>query len=148
VTARPGARFGPKAIRAASVRKAYGYSLYTGEIVNARTTFKDLCHQSSFNPYQGRDPVRDWARVVDCSDAPLTFLDNRVALRTLDQAHRAVSGRTTAHPEKSTIPRIVTLGGDHTTTLSALRSTYKRWGPVSVVHFDSHIGKIEALVTC
>ncbi|EGR48242.1 Arginase/agmatinase/formimionoglutamate hydrolase [Trichoderma reesei QM6a] len=139
VTARPGARFGPKAIRAASVRKAYGYSLYTGEIVNARTTFKDLCHQSSFNPYQGRDPVRDWARVVDCSDAPLTFLDNRVALRTLDQAHRAVSGRTTAHPEKSTIPRIVTLGGDHTTTLSALRSTYKRWGPVSVVHFDSHI---------
>ncbi|KAL7808554.1 arginase family domain-containing protein [Trichoderma aethiopicum] len=116
VTARPGARFGPKAIRAASIRKAYGYSIYTG-----------------------RDPIHDWARVVDCSDAPLTFLDNRVALKTLDQAHRAVSGRATAHPDKSTIPRIVTLGGDHTTTLSALRSTFKRWGPVSVVHFDSHI---------
>ncbi|KAH6609007.1 hypothetical protein Trco_002353 [Trichoderma cornu-damae] len=117
VTARPGARFGPNAIRAASQRKAYGYSIYTG-----------------------RDPVHDWATVVDCFDAPLTWLDNRAALRTLDQAHRAVSARSTAHPDKSTIPRIVTLGGDHTTTLSALRSTHKRWGPVSVIHFDSHIG--------
>jgi len=33
----------------------------------------------------------------------------------------------------------VTLGGDHTTTLSALRSTHRHWGPVSVIHFDSHI---------
>ncbi|UKZ75846.1 hypothetical protein TrVFT333_003541 [Trichoderma virens FT-333] len=116
VTARPGARFGPTAIRTASKRKAYGYSIYTGV-----------------------DPVHDWARVVDCFDAPLTFLDNRVALKTLDQAHRVISGRSTAHPDKSTIPRIVTLGGDHTTTLSALRSTHKRWGSVSVIHFDSHI---------
>lgn len=38
------------------------------------------------------------------------------------------------------MPRIVTLGGDHTTTLSALRSTYGHWGAVSVIHFDSHIG--------
>ncbi|KAL6816572.1 arginase family domain-containing protein [Trichoderma sp. SZMC 28015] len=116
VTGRPGARFGPNYIRAASKRRAYGYSIYTGV-----------------------DPVHDWARVVDCFDAPLTWLDNRVALKTLDQAHTAISGRSTAHPEKSTIPRIVTLGGDHTTTLSALRSTYKRWGQVSVIHFDSHI---------
>lgn len=34
----------------------------------------------------------------------------------------------------------MTLGGDHTTTLSALRSTYEHFGPVSVIHFDSHIG--------
>lgn len=93
----------------------------------------------------GRDPVHDWARVVDCFDAPLTWLDNRAALKTLDQAHRVISGRSTAHPDESTIPRIITLGGDHTTTLSALRSTHKRWGPVSVIHFDSHIGEIQAL---
>lgn len=106
------------------------------------------CRNSHGNPnhlpYSGVDPVHDWARVVDCFDAPLTWLDNRVALKTLDQAHRAISGRSTAHPEISTIPRIVTLGGDHTTTLSALRSTYKRWGQVSVIHFDSHIGEIQA----
>lgn len=41
----------------------------------------------------------------------------------------------------SKTPRILTLGGDHTTTLSALRSTYQHWGDVSVIHFDSHIGK-------
>lgn len=31
------------------------------------------------------------------------------------------------------------LGGDHTTTLSALRSTYDKFGAVSVIHFDSHL---------
>lgn len=31
------------------------------------------------------------------------------------------------------------LGGDHTITLAALRSTFERWGVVSVIHFDSHI---------
>lgn len=38
-----------------------------------------------------------------------------------------------------TVPRILTLGGDHTTTLSALRSTHSHWGAVSVIHFDSHL---------
>lgn len=71
----------------------------------------------------------------------MTWLDNRAAIRTLDQAHVAVSSRLAAHPEYAKVPRILALGGDHTTTLSALRSTYKRWGPVSVVHFDSHIGE-------
>lgn len=31
------------------------------------------------------------------------------------------------------------LGGDHTVTLAALRSTVEHWGVVSVIHFDSHI---------
>lgn len=31
------------------------------------------------------------------------------------------------------------LGGDHTVTLAALRSTVDHWGVVSVIHFDSHI---------
>lgn len=31
------------------------------------------------------------------------------------------------------------LGGDHTTTLAALRSTIDHWGVVNVIHFDSHI---------
>lgn len=53
---------------------------------------------------------------------------------------KVISGRTANATEKSSIPRIITLGGDHTTTLAALRSTHKRWGAVSVIHFDSHIG--------
>lgn len=31
------------------------------------------------------------------------------------------------------------LGGDHTVTLAALRSTINHWGIVNVIHFDSHI---------
>lgn len=70
----------------------------------------------------------------------MTWLDNRAALKTLDRAHKLVSGHATANSTQSTVPRILTLGGDHTTTLSALRSTKNRWGAVSVIHFDSHIG--------
>lgn len=53
---------------------------------------------------------------------------------------QVVSGRKASNESYSARPRIITLGGDHTTTLSALRSTYKHWGQVSVIHFDSHIG--------
>lgn len=38
-----------------------------------------------------------------------------------------------------TLPRIITLGGDHTITLPLLRSINKAYGPVTVIHFDSHL---------
>ncbi|KAL9065096.1 MAG: hypothetical protein Q9161_008443 [Pseudevernia consocians] len=109
VTARPGARFGPTGIRQGSRRMSasFGWSMYTGD-----------------NSYTS------WAEILDCGDAPLTFLDNTVALMQLDKAHKAndfkpclhaivvwpkvVSGRKAKAKEKSLIPRIVTLGGDHT----------------------------------
>ncbi|KAJ9225442.1 hypothetical protein DTO169C6_2175 [Paecilomyces variotii] len=115
VTARPGARYGPGGIRLGS-RRMGGWSIFTG-----------------VNPFD------DWAKVVDCGDAPLTFLDNTVALKQLDLAHKVISSRPATASNTSPVPRIITLGGDHTTTLSALRSTYEKWGPVSVVHFDGHI---------
>ncbi|KAL4894405.1 arginase family-domain-containing protein [Aspergillus ambiguus] len=115
VTARPGARFGPGGIRLGS-RRLGGWSVYTGENVFA-----------------------SWAKLVDCGDAPLTWLDNTVALKQLDLAHKVASCRRTNDTRAGKTPRIITLGGDHTTTLSALRSTYDHWGPVSVIHFDSHI---------
>lgn len=115
VTARPGTRFGPTGIRLGSRRiHPLGASIYTGK--------------NAFSKY----------KVVDCGDAPLTFLDNTVALKQLDKAHRIVSSRKTKTEDVAT-PRIITLGGDHTTTLSALRSTYKHFGAISVIHFDSHI---------
>ncbi|KAK7605793.1 arginase family-domain-containing protein [Phyllosticta paracitricarpa] len=115
VTARPGARFGPTGIRLGSRRLGAGYNIYTGE--------------STYN---------NWARIVDCGDVPLTFLDNTVALRQLDRAHKVIAARKT-NASSYTTPKILTLGGDHTTTLSALRSTFEKWGSVSVIHFDSHI---------
>lgn len=39
-------------------------------------------------------------------------------------------------------PKIITLGGDHTTTLPALRALNKKLGKkLSVIHFDSHLGR-------
>ncbi|KAL2856317.1 hypothetical protein BJX68DRAFT_207128 [Aspergillus pseudodeflectus] len=115
VTARPGARYGPGGIRLGS-RRLTGWSIYTGENV-----------------------FESWAKLVDCGDAPLTWLDNTVALKQLDLAHKVASSRKTNSTHQGRTPRIITLGGDHTTTLSALRSTNTHWGPVSVIHFDSHI---------
>ncbi|KAK4164411.1 arginase family-domain-containing protein [Cladorrhinum sp. PSN259] len=117
VTGRPGARFGPRGIRSGSSRvNPNGWSIYTE-----------------------RNPFQNWARIVDCGDAPLTWLDNTVALSTLEKAHLKVSGRPAKSSDKGSVPRIITLGGDHTTTLPALRAAYKRWGEISVVHFDAHI---------
>lgn len=122
VSARPGARFGPDGIRAGSrrIHPQFAYSVYTG--------------QNSF---------MEWAKIVDCGSAPMTFFDNTVALKQLEKAHRIIGGRATNASEYP-IPRIVTLGGDHTTTLPALRAAYEHWGAVSVIHFDSHLGELLA----
>ncbi|PHH63506.1 hypothetical protein CDD81_5787 [Ophiocordyceps australis] len=116
VTVRPGARYGPQNIRSVSNGMSFGYSVYND-----------------------RDPLRDWAKIVDCGDAPMSWVDKLVALDTLDQAHRLISQKPAANPQKSRVPRIMMLGGDHSTTLSALRSVHHHWGKVSVIHFDSHI---------
>ncbi|KAK4182288.1 Arginase/ deacetylase [Podospora australis] len=117
VTGRPGARFGPRGIRSASWRiSPDAWSIYTE-----------------------RNPFKDWARIVDCGDAPLTWLDNTIALATLEKAHLKISGRPAKSLDHGSVPRIITLGGDHTTTLPALRAAYKRWGEITVVHFDAHI---------
>lgn len=125
VSYRGGARFGPKGIRAGS-RRIGKYGSYSS-------------YHHGFNPYD------DWAKIVDCGDAPMTPFDNRIALNQLYRAHRAIHNRTVVDLEMAkkynttTAPRIITLGGDHTITFSALRSAYEVHGPVAVIHFDSHI---------
>lgn len=36
-------------------------------------------------------------------------------------------------------PKLITLGGDHTLVLPVLRSMHSVYGPVSIIHFDSHL---------
>ncbi|KAL1967469.1 hypothetical protein VTN77DRAFT_3254 [Rasamsonia byssochlamydoides] len=115
---RPGARFGPHGIRDGSRR---------------------IRGPHSWNVYTGQNPFSEWAKIVDCGDAPLTFVDNTVALKQLEKAHKIISGRQASNVSVSKVPRILMLGGDHTTTLAALRSTIDHWGVVHVIHFDSHI---------
>lgn len=117
----------------------------------------------SYDYESGDNTFQQWAKIVDCGDAPMTFLDNTVAMEQLREAHRRIARRAAAASsvattsngtsdgqryKKYTVPRIVTLGGDHMTTLAALRETYMHWGAVSVIHFDSHLGEPHEWLVC
>lgn len=73
--------------------------------------------------------------------------DNTWALHQIEEGHNSILTRSPATdarakgPAKNgkTLPRVITLGGDHTITLPLLRSVNRAYGPVSVIHFDSHL---------
>lgn len=73
--------------------------------------------------------------------------DNTQAIHQIEEGHRSVLMRAPyTDADKlgfsragKTLPRIITLGGDHTITLPLLRSVNKAYGPVTVIHFDSHL---------
>ncbi|ERS95401.1 agmatinase [Sporothrix schenckii 1099-18] len=123
---RPGARFGPSGIRQGSRR----LNLYGG-----------------YNVPLATNPFNSWATVLDCGDIPVTSYDNTYALQQIEAGHHALLSRAPATaagdagPARGgrTLPRVITLGGDHTITLPLLRSVHRAYGPVSVVHFDSHL---------
>lgn len=84
---------------------------------------------------------------MDCGDIPVTSYDNAWAIQQIEEGHNSVLMRKPfTDADKlglsragKTLPRIITLGGDHTITLPLLRSINKAYGPVTVIHFDSHL---------
>ncbi|GAA6061214.1 hypothetical protein JCM10212_001535 [Sporobolomyces blumeae] len=131
VSFRPGARFGPNAIRQGSRRHAAnrGYSI-----------------PWNFNPFHSG------AAIVDCSDVPVSPYDNALALDQIETAYSTLLARpvktdwTEEHGGTKKIaldgrehPKIISLGGDHTIVLPILRSLNKVYGPISVIHFDAHL---------
>ncbi|CAJ2510103.1 Uu.00g060030.m01.CDS01 [Anthostomella pinea] len=117
VSYRPGARFGPRAIRAASARQ---------------TSFR------GFNPRAGMNPYQNWAKILDCGDIPVVPIDNAVALTQMTTAFRELGARAPVSPLLSK-PKLITLGGDHSLALPALRALKEIYGPVRVLHFDAHL---------
>ncbi|KAI1927082.1 hypothetical protein LOZ66_003351 [Ophidiomyces ophidiicola] len=116
VSYRPGARFGPRAIRAASARQMPGLGFN---------------HRAGINPYMS------WARILDCGDIPVVPFDNSIAERQMYEAFLELGTRPTPKKGKA---KLVTLGGDHSVALPALRALYKIYGrPITVVHFDAHL---------
>jgi agmatinase len=106
VSFRPGARFGPSAVRQASrhLRPAYHPDLEVA-------------------------PFR-MLQAVDAGDVPCNPFDLDEALQQVaDYASELVTDRR----------RIITIGGDHTVALPALRAAARRHGPMAVVHFDAHL---------
>ncbi|TFK37911.1 Arginase/deacetylase [Crucibulum laeve] len=128
---RPGARFGPFAIRSGSRRQTTrGYTVTWGN-----------------------SPYALGSHMLDCGDVPLSAYDNTKAIDQMETAYSTLLQRpvmggisSTWKPRTSALaldgkehPRIVTLGGDHTIVLPILRSLHKVYGPVSVIHFDAHL---------
>ncbi|OCL12902.1 Arginase/deacetylase [Glonium stellatum] len=125
VSYRPGARFGPRAIRAGSSRQ---------------TAFR------GFNPRAGLNPYTSWAHIVDCGDIPVTPFDNALALRQMGEAFIELGERLPTPKSLSSSstyqhkPKLLTLGGDHSIALPALRALKKIYDqPIAVVHFDAHL---------
>lgn len=131
---RPGARFGPSGIRAGSRR----LRLYGG-----------------YNVPLGVNPFTE-LKIVDCGDIPVTPYDNKYAIQQIEDGHKNLLKREAFSPlakDASGVqleplsldgkhhPRIITLGGDHTIVLPILRSIKSVYGPISVIHFDSHLGE-------
>ncbi|OJJ48139.1 hypothetical protein ASPZODRAFT_140466 [Penicilliopsis zonata CBS 506.65] len=116
-----GARFGPRAIRAASNRHL---------------------PSRGFSTYSGLNPYMSWAKVLDCGDVPVNPFDNDLALRQMTEALEELSAKrqTTSDREDLKVPKLLILGGDHSIALPALRAMNKAYGqPVAVVHFDAHL---------
>lgn len=119
MTYRPGARFGPRAIRHASGRQS---------------TLRGFNHRANINPYQ------NWAKIVDCGDIPITPIDNNIAQEQMKQALTMLGQRQTAS-SLAPKPKLMTLGGDHSLTLPALRALSKAYEgqQIQVLHFDGMI---------
>ncbi|KAJ5721077.1 agmatinase 2 [Penicillium malachiteum] len=126
VSYRPGARFGPRAIRAASARQMAG---------------------TSYNTRAGINPYQSWAKITDCGDIPITPFDNGLAERQMYEAFLELGSRkvVNAAPKGGQgigtgHPKLVTLGGDHSVALPALRALYQIYQkPITVLHFDAHL---------
>jgi len=108
-----------------------------------------------YNVPLGVNPFLSGLKIVDCGDIPVTPYDNAFAIKQIEAGHRDLLHRTpfSALPNDSLTgaplvpiskdgkhhPRVITLGGDHTIVLPLLRSIHSAYGPISVIHFDSHL---------
>jgi len=102
---RPGTRFGPAAVRAASAHLAWG------------------------PPWPwGFDPC-DRLAVIDYGDCSFDY-GRPEGIPDEIEAHAAKVIESDA--------KLISLGGDHFVTLPIVRAHAKKYGPLSLIHFDAH----------
>ncbi|KAL7418634.1 hypothetical protein Q5752_007092 [Cryptotrichosporon argae] len=140
VSYRPGARFGPQAIRAGSRRHGP--------------------YRSFLMPW-GFSALQSGLDIVDCNDVPISPYDPSLAISQIRAAYATLLARSTSalpvpaelagtrlHADGYTArlardgrehPRILTLGGDHTVVYPILGALHDVYGPISVLHFDAHL---------
>jgi agmatinase len=112
VSFRPGARFGPAAVRQAS---------------------------RAIRPqYHPEFDVQPFARmqVVDAGDVacnPFSIAESLAAIEA--RASELLGPAEGPHP----VDALVTIGGDHTIAYALLKAVTRRFGPPALVHFDAHL---------
>ncbi len=121
VTYRPGARFGPRAVREAS-QYVKRYSMEHAV---------DVCEVLS---------------IADAGDAPVSPYD---IVATLDMVSEFAMGIEDEHEGSAGPTRLLAVGGDHSVAYANMRATYQRQGEPSgglaVVHFDAHLDTVDAV---
>lgn len=81
------------------------------------------------NPYRGHVNVFESLRIADAGDAS-------VVPGYLEESLERLEASLSSLADQGVIP--ISLGGDHSVSLPAIRAVSKRHGPVSLVHFDAH----------
>ncbi len=80
-----------------------------------------------------------WAKILDCGDVPVTPFDNFVALEQMTAAYLELGHRSSLS-SLTQKPKLISLGGDHSIALAALRGLNKVYGgSIAVLHFDAHL---------
>jgi agmatinase len=103
------------------------------------------------------NPFQDWATVTDCGDIQNTPFDKLQALQELESGWNAINAQSPKNTTAMDAVRVISIGGDHTISgspwrylsmpminhicaaLPILRALHSTWGPVAVLHFDSHL---------
>ena len=114
---RPGARFGPDALRDAP--RAYSYSDPYG---------RQSVAEGFFDIDAGDELLRGVV-MADCGNVPIVPSE---VVGNFDRITRAVEQAV----ERGALPAVV--GGDHAITFPVVRSLY-RYAPLNIVHFDAHL---------
>jgi agmatinase len=110
---RPGTRFGPRDIRAYSVR----YSAWGGQ------------GPSGYWDVNQRKRFLKGIRMVDCGDVDIAYYDFEINRRKMTSSVEAILDRG-AFP--------VLIGGDHSVTFPNV-SAFSRFGPIDIVQIDAHM---------
>ena len=112
---RPGARFGPRAVREASTLFSFGHS--------GAYDFED---DIVYLPAGG-------AKIVDAGDADIIHTDTKSSHANIESAVRAILAA-------KAIPAVI--GGDHSVTIPCLRA-FDGGAPLHIVQIDAHLDFVD-----
>ena len=111
---RPGARFGPRAIREASTLFSFG-------------------HAGAYDHEDGVTYLGPGTRIVDMGDADIVHTDT-------ERSHANIEAGVRAILDKGALP--VVLGGDHSVNIPCVRAFAGR-GPIHIVQIDAHLDFVD-----